>query len=229
MTPLEHIEELRKRIIRLLLFIIFFFIAGAVFSNIFIQRLQKDFLFGQAKLVVLSPLEFLVVQLKIGFEFAVILATPLAAYELFMFIKPAFNKKIVRSLNILLWLFVLLYFAGLAFAYFVFLPLTFYYITPFAPSSGISNMWGLDSFIYLLFISIYSTALIFEIPLMMLALVKTNVLKKEWFSGKRRFIYVAIFVIAAIVTPGVDVVTQTLVAVPMLLLYEVGNLLMFFF
>ncbi|MFH0978412.1 MAG: twin-arginine translocase subunit TatC [Candidatus Woesearchaeota archaeon] len=228
MKPLiEHLEELRTRIIVVIVFLGACFIAGVLLTQPILAELRRKFVGAGASLIVLTPIEYFIVQLKIGLYLGIIVATPLMVYELMQFVKPAIQKnKILRSI---IPVFIVLYFAGLAFAYFLFMPLTMKYITPFAPSAGIANIWSLNALVNFLFITIYSTALIFEIPLIMLTFVKLNLANSKWFSSQRKYIYVAITILAAIITPGVDIVTQILVMIPMILLFEFGILLLWVF
>jgi len=229
MKLIEHLEELRKRIITLLALLLAFFVLGMFFSKTLFRLIQHELLTSSVNLVVLTPLEYFMTVLRLGLYCSVILTTPFLAYELAAFIRPAVGKKHFRALVIMFLSFLVLYAAGISFAILLFVPLTFYFLTPFAPSIGIANLWSLSSVVNFLFITVYSTGLIFQIPLVMIALTKLHLVQREWFKSKRKYVYVIIFIIAAAVTPGVDVVTQLLVALPMMLLYEIGMILMLVF
>lgn len=227
MKFLDHLEELRKRLIFVVYFLVAFFLIGVIFTNPILRRLKADFISSQAQLIVLTPIEYFIVQLKIGLYVGVLAATPIAAYHIFQFVRPAIKKK--KLFNTVMYSFLLLYIIGLACAYFLFVPITMHYLTPFAPSLGIANLWSLNSLVGLVFIMIYSTALTFQIPLIMLTLAKLGIVSAKWFHSKRRHVYVAITIIAALVTPGVDIVTQIIAMIPMILLFEFGIFLLWLF
>jgi sec-independent protein translocase protein TatC len=229
MNALQHIEELRKRIIILISCFALVFIIGLAISRRIIEQLTEDIIAGPVNLVVLSPTEYFLTSLKTGFYIAVIIATPIAVHQIFQFAKPALEKTQSKMLDAIFIFLLLMYTCGLTFAYTIFLPLAIYFIAPFAPQAGLSNMWSISSFVHFCFITVYTTGLIFQIPLIMIGLAKLGIVTSRWLRDKRKYCYVAVFIIAAIVTPGVDAVTQIIVALPMILLFELGNLFLWTF
>lgn len=227
MKPLiEHLEELRYRLIAVLVSVALFFVIGVVSSRWIIERLRHDIVvYPGIQIIVLTPLEYFVTTLKIGLFVAIILSLPVIMYQALKFLKPALTRKEKGIISLVMPGSIILFLAGLVFAYFIFLPLTVYFLAPFSLSIGASNMWSLNSLITFIFITLFSTALVFEIPLLMIVLSRLGVVTTKWLNAKRKYVYVGIFVVAAIITPGVDIITQIIVALPMILLYELGILL----
>ncbi len=221
---IEHLDELRKRIILVLIFFFFIFFIGFFISNIIIERVVNDLIIAEnIKLVVLTPLEFIYAQIKVGFLMALMITSPLIIYQLLLFVKPALTKREKKAISLILPSFVVLFLAGSVFAYFIFLPLSLYFLANLA-SFNVLNMWSLNKFISFVFITALSFGLVFQTPLIMLLLHRLNIVNIEILKKQRKAIYVLIFVIAAIITPGVDFFSQIIVAVPLIILYELSLL-----
>lgn len=224
-TVISHLEELRKRSIILLVFAALFSIIGIYFSGWFIQILIDNLTRNVAvKFIAVTPFEFIAIQIKLGVMIGMIISLPVLVYHLVKFVRPALRKKERKYLYTAAPASILLFALGFAFAYFIFLKVALVFLGNLGVRYGIENYWSIGAFVSTIFAVCVIIGLVFEMPALVFVLAKIGVLKRELLAAKRVYIYVLAFVAAAIITPP-DVVTQVLLALPMILLYEVSLLL----
>jgi len=155
----------------------------------------------------------------------IIIAFPYIFYEFWKFIKPALTEKeLSKTRGVIFWV-SLLFFTGVAFGYFVIAPYTLNFFANFQLDENIENRWTIASYFDTMIPLILGSGLAFQLPLVVFFLAKVGVVTATYLRSIRRYAIVAIFIIAAIITPGPDVVSQMTVALPLLLLYEVGIIL----
>jgi sec-independent protein translocase protein TatC len=219
---IEHLNELRKRILLIIFLIVIFFILGLYFSNIIIEKIVNDLIIAGIRLVALTPLEYLYTQIKTGFLAALFIASPLIIYEALVFIKPALTKKEKNAIKLILPSFVLLFLIGIVFSYFIFLRVGIYFLASL-PIGEVSNLWSINKFISFVFTLCIGFGMVFQLPLFLLILKKLNIVDIKFLKKYRRHIYVLIFILAALITPP-DIVTLAIMVLPLILLYEVGLL-----
>lgn len=225
---IEHLNDLRYRLLVVFLFFIVFFCIAVFLSPLIINQIVADLSLTNVKLVTLSPLEFVYTQIKIGFICALALSIPVIIYHLVRFVKPGLKNKEVQSIRYILPGFFLFFAAGVFFAYFVFLKVGLFFLANLSTLADISNFWSINKFISFIFMSCIILGCVFELPLVLLLLNKLNILKLSVLKKYRIYFYVIAFVLAALLTPP-DVVTQILIALPLIILYEASLLVMRFF
>ena len=218
---IEHLNEFRKRFIVIIIFLFLFFLLGTYFSNFLIKKVIEDLLSGKSVAVIaFSPVEYVLLQLKIGLLTSLFLSSPVIFYELFLFLKPGLMKKEKNALKMIMPSFLLLLVLGAAFAYFVFLDITIYFLSEL-PIEQVFNLWSIDKLISFVFLVCFSFGLVFQTPLLILILDKLGLVNQRLFKKKRRIIYVLIFLAAAIITPP-DAVTLLIMSLPLIVLYEIS-------
>lgn len=154
-----------------------------------------------------------------------IIAFPYIFYEFWKFVRPALTKKeLSRTRGVIFWV-SLLFFTGVFFGYFVIAPYTLNFFGNFQLDENIENRWTITSYIDTLIPLILGTGLAFQLPLVMLFLSKIGIVTGTYLRKMRRYAIVIIFIIAGVITPGPDVVSQMTVALPLLLLYEISIIL----
>ena len=169
-------------------------------------------------LLILSPVEGLSTSLKISLWLGLAATSPLWLYFLFQFVAPALHRRekfLVLPFLGLSLLFILL---GSSFAYLITIPLANNYLFSFNQTLGI-NLWSFSSYIDYTLLLILSNAVAFELFAVVLLLVHYGFLKAQAMKDKRRHVIVAAFILGAILTPP-DVLSQLLMAIPMILMYE---------
>jgi len=176
------------------------------------------------ELIYTEVTEMLGTYIKVSLYSALVLTLPFIVYQAVMFVRPALTRKEKTYLYIMLPSVFLLFTVGAVFAYFVLLPPALKFLLTFG-SDIATPMIRVENYISVLTKLIFWIGICFEIPLVMFFLTKIGVLKPEWLSKYRRIAYVLAFVLGAIITPTFDPLNQSLVAVPIIFLYEFGILL----
>ena len=221
MTVIEHLKELRKRI----LIAGTAFLLASIISFSFVRRLSAllSSLGGGIDLVYISPAEALVTDVKLSFVAGLFLSLPVIAHQVWSFICPALHKREKVYVFLLMFLSIVLFLLGSAFAYGVVLPMTMAFFTGFA-GPGLDPLISYDR--YISFITSLTTmfGLVFQMPLIVLFLTWAGLLTPGTLRRNRKTAVFLLFVAAAILTPP-DVISQLLMALPMLVLYEVSLLL----
>lgn len=225
-TLLDHLGELRKRLLVIIIFFSAFSIIGFYLSNDIIRIITAD-LFPESvgvELIVTQPVDFLYTKMNVGLFFGLILTIPLILYQLFAFSRPAMLKKergmVIASLLGGFALFIM----GAAFSYFVLLRFTVWFLAGLASSAGIANLWNVNYFISFIFLFCIMLGLVFQLPIITILLTKLNIIGLDDLKRNRGYVIVFMFLVAAVITPTIDPLTQCIVALPMLALYEVGIL-----
>lgn len=217
LTIVEHLEELRYRIIISLIFLIIFSIIGYFYNEKILFLLTKPL--GK-KLVYLTPIEAFLVRIKISIFLGIFFSSPLILSQVTIFILPALKKEEKKLLLYLLTFGSILFFLGTTFGIF-FLPLSIKILTLFS-GEQLQPLFTAEKYIGFAFNLIFSCAIVFEFPILIIILVKFGIVSLKSLREKRKYIILGIFVIAAILTPGSDIFTQIILAVPLLLLFEIS-------
>ena len=154
-----------------------------------------------------------------------ILSFPYIFWEFWRFIKPALNKKeLDKTRGVIFWVSVL-FFTGVLFGYFLLAPYTINFFSHFTLDDNIENRWTIASYMDTLIPLILGTGLAFQLPLVMYFLAKVDIVSAKFLKEIRKYAVVIIFIVAAIITPGPDVISQISVALPLMILYEASIIL----
>ncbi len=222
---IAHLVELRNRLLRAVLLVLVIFAGLFYFANDLYLILVEP-------LSVLMPIEgqmiatgvaspFLV-PFKLTFVLAVLAAVPFILHQIWAFISPGLYQHEKKFAIPLLLSSILLFYAGIAFAYFVVLPLVFGFFTGVGPE-GISFMPDISNILDFSLKIFFAFGIAFEIPVATFLMVLSGMTTVESLSGKRPYIFLGCFVVGMLVTPP-DVISQTILALPMYLLFEAGVL-----
>jgi sec-independent protein translocase protein TatC len=151
-----------------------------------------------------------------------ILAFPYVFLQFWKFIKPALTKKeLQRTRGVIFWV-SFLFFTGVLFGYFVVAPYALNFFFHFQLDPIIENRWTINSYIDMMLPLVLGSGLAFQLPLVIFFLAKIGIVNARYLSGVRKYAIVIIFIVAGVITPGPDVVSQLAVALPLLLLYEIS-------
>lgn len=225
MTFLEHLEELRWRIIYSLIGILI----GTILAWIFIDYLVEFVLLKPAKdsgaeLQNLKPFGQLFLYVQVAIIIGVIISIPNIFYQLWRFIAPALHKRERKYILSIVIFSSLCFLMGVAFAYFVMLPLTLKFAAQFG-STDIKNQFAIDEYMSIITSVMLAAGIVFELPMISLFLSKLGILKPSFMKKYRKHAIVIIMIAAAILTPGTDPVSQIMLAVPLVVLYEISILI----
>ena len=219
-----HLRELRNRIIVVLAV----FLAGVVvcFSSAspiveLLTGLGEQFGY---QFVYIRPQELLVVYFTISLLGAFVLALPVTAYEVFSFCSPGL-RQIEKSMMLLGMIFGTVFFVvGVLFAYFITVPFMLRFLITFSTDVAVTASISIEEYMSFLLTVFTIFGVIFELPVLSVILTALGVVKPSWLANARRVRIVAIFFVAAIITPP-DIVSQIMVASPIIALYEFSILL----
>lgn len=214
----DHLNELRSRLLYSILALVFGSLIGYRFRNEIIDFLTQPL--GQ-HLFYLSPtggLDFLV---KICLLFGFLLAIPVIIYNLFKFIEPAIPPHVAYSIRNVVVTSIGLALLGSAFAYYVSLPAALYFLDNFN-SEQISSLITAQEYFTFVVLYIGGFAMLFQMPLVFSFINKVKTLNPIQLIKKQRYVILGSFIIAAILTPTPDPINQVIMAVPIILLYQVS-------
>ncbi|MGK7344517.1 MAG: twin-arginine translocase subunit TatC [Candidatus Nitrospinota bacterium M3_3B_026] len=221
-----HLEELRWRLIYGLATVAAAFAALYFVSDGLFQLLRRPMGMGQ-DLVFIAPAEAFFVYLKISLYGAIIISMPMILYQAWEFVAPGLLDVERRYTGVFVVLGSIFFIVGASFCYFVVLPLGLDFLLNFG-GEGLSPMISVGNYISFVFKISIAFGITFELPIVLVFLVKLGVVTPETLAGKRPYFIVGSFVFASLLTPP-DVFTQVVMAVPMILLYEVSILAARFF
>jgi len=221
----DHLEELRTRFIRILIalgigFVLCFFVKERIFS-IIIYPLSDIMPDGSAMIFTSLPEAFFT-YLKVSLFAAIFITSPYTLYQIWKFVSPGLyvsEKKYVVPFVLLSTLFFL---GGAFFAYFLVFPLGFAFFLAFA-TEFIKPMLSMREYLGFSMKLLLAFAIIFELPIFMFFLAKIGLVNSQVLKKRRKYAILIIFAVAATLTPP-DVVTQTMMAIPLILLYELSIL-----
>lgn len=226
LTFLEHLVELRSRLLKACAAVLVVLLALLPFSrrlySLLAEPLAERLPAGSSMIAIDVASPFLT-PFKLSLLLALILAIPVVLYQIWAFVAPALYRHEKRLARPLLYTSVLLFYAGCAFAYFVVFPLVFGFFTSVAPE-GVTVMTDISKYLDFVITLFLAFGITFEVPIATIILVATGITTVERLARLRGYIVVAAFALGMFLTPP-DVISQTLLALPMWLLFELGLLL----
>ena len=228
-TLLSHLVELRSRLLKIAAAVVLVFIALVPWSrNIFalVSEPLREVLPGNAMIAtaVASPL---LTPFKLTFFVALFIAMPIVLYQVWAFVAPGLYKKEKRFAMPLLASSIVLFYLGIAFAFYVVFPLIFGFFTAVAPD-GVEVQTDISLFLDFITTIVFAFGLAFEVPIATVLIVWTGLTTPDKLGKARPYVFLGAFVVGMLLTPP-DIISQTLLAVPVYLLYEIGIMMARFF
>lgn len=246
MTFLEHLEELRWTLVRSTAaigvgFVLAFIFKSILFEQVVLASMHPDFITYRAFCrlglalgvdgLCLTELGFTLQNLPVSGQFmthmtvafiaGIVLAFPYILWELWRFIGPGLQERERKASRSFVWFGSGLFLAGVLFGYFLLAPLSVQFFGSYQVSPTVANNFALESFIGIVTQVTLWTGLVFEMPLVVSVLSRLGLIGPQLLRTYRRHAYVGILVLAAILTPP-DIISQVIVAGPLMLLYEVS-------
>lgn len=222
-TLMSHLMELRNRLLYSIVGVLIVFVPMALYSEKLYQILALPLvavLPEKGSMIATNPMSAFLTPLKLAFYMAVIVSIPHLLYQLWAFVAPGLYKRERRLVWPLLVSSTVLFYAGMAFAYFIVFPLVFGFLSKVTPG-GVQFMPDIKEYQEFVFTLFFAFGIAFELPVAMVLLIRAGVVDPESLAKKRHYVVLWVFVIAMLITPP-DVFSQTLLAIPMLLLFEIG-------
>lgn len=221
----SHLIELRNRLLYAMIAIAVIFAPLAFYSNDVYELLARpliDVLPQGTSMIATDVASPFLTPIKLSLLVAVVIAVPFILYQLWAFVAPGLYRHERRLVVPLLVSSTVLFYAGMAFAYYVVFPVVFTFFVGTAPK-GVAVMTDIKSYLDFVFTMFFAFGIAFEVPVALVLLVKMGAVDPESLAKKRPYVLLGVFVIAAILTPP-DVFSQTFLALPMYVLFEVGLL-----
>lgn len=221
MSLLDHLEELRQRI---------FFSALAVgaaiagcfaFSKELILLLEAPVREQGVRFLQLGPGEFFFTTLKVSGYCGLLLASPVILYEIIAFVLPGLTKAERRFLGPIVLGSSVLFYSGVAFSYFTLMPAALNFFVTYA-EGAVESLWSIDQYFEFVLVLMFSTGLSFQVPIIQLLLGQTGLVSGDQMLSIWRYVVVGSVLVAAVLTPSTDPLTQLLLAGPLLGLYLGG-------
>ncbi|MBG6109776.1 sec-independent protein translocase protein TatC [Flavobacterium sp. CG_9.10] len=250
MSFLDHLEELRWLLVRSTIAVIImafltYFISDYLFDIIIFGPTRPTFItytffcdlshsLGFADSICITEMPFIIQNTEMEGQVNMfvwmcllagfILSFPYILFELWKFIGPALYEKERKNAKIFIFISSLLFFLGVLFGYYVVIPMSVNFLATFTVSDIVKNQFTLDSYLGMVKTSVLASGLFFEMPIMIYFLTKLGLVTPTFLRKYWKYAVIIILIVAAIVTPP-DVVSQTIVAIPMLLIYEASILI----
>lgn len=222
-TFVSHLVELRDRLLRIIGAVLVLFLVMMPFANDLYTWLAKPLLASLPEggtMIATQVASPFLTPFKFTFMLALFLCVPFILYQAWAFIAPGLYQSERRIAFPLLISSCGLFYLGVAFAYFVVFPVVFGFLTSTAPE-GVSVMTDIASYLDFVLLMFFAFGLAFEVPVATVLVVWAGIATPESLVEKRRYIIVGAFVVGMLLTPP-DVLSQTMLAIPMWLLFEVG-------
>ena len=220
---LGHLVELRTRFVRIIIGLLVCFLALVAFAQeiyAFVAQPLVDALPVGGSMIATDVIAPFFVPIKVTMMVAFLASLPNTAYQLWAFIAPALYNHEKRLIFPLVASSILLFLIGMAFAYFFVFPVIFKFMASVTPE-GVSMATDIDKYLSFILGMFLAFGLTFEVPIIVMVLNRAGIVTLQQLKAARPYVIVGSFVMAAVVTPP-DVLSQTLLAVPLCLLYEFG-------
>jgi len=220
---ISHLVELRERLLKASADVLVVLLALIPFANKLYAWLAMPLIAHLPQggtMIATEVISPFLTPIKLAFFVALVIAMPVVLYQLWAFVAPGLYKHEKRLAVPVLVSSVFLFYVGCAFAYFLVLPAVAKFMTGVAPT-GVAVMPDIGRYLDFALMLFLAFGLCFEVPVVLVILVAVGVVTPDQLAGSRRYAVVGAFIVAAIFTPP-DVLSQTMLAVPMCLLYELG-------
>lgn len=220
---IDHLIELRSRLLRALVVVLAIFVVLIPFADPLYTTLAKPLLAQlpeNSQMIAIDVASPLLAPFKLVLMLAVALAVPVITWQLWAFVSPGLKQRERRFAAPLVISTTALFYVGCLFAYFVVFPLIFAFFTATAPE-GVQVMTDISRYLDFVIVVMMAFGVVFETPVAVVLLVLSGLVRVEQLTRARPYVVVAAFAVGMILTPP-DVIMQTLLAVPMYLLYELG-------
>ena len=219
MSFFDHLEELRQRIFISLIAII----VGALLCFIFVKPIVAalEIPATGVKFLQLAPGEFFFVSLQVAGYSGILVASPLILYQIVQFVLPGLTRKERRVLAPVVLGSSILFFVGLAFAYYVLIPAALNFFIGYG-GDVVEQSWSIDKYFKFVLLLMFSTGLTFQIPVIQLLLGTLNLVSSQQMLSGWRFVVLTSAILGAVITPSTDPLTQCLLGGAVLALYFGG-------
>ena len=224
-TLLSHLVELRTRLFWIFGTVFLVFLALLPFSKMIFNYVAEPLVrvVPNGELLALSPVSPLTATIALTFYIALFISMPIVLYQVWGFVAPGLYKKEKHFAFPLFATSVVLFFVGMAFAYYVVFPLIFGFVSTFTPDT-VNYQPDMAQYVSFVMMVVLVFGLAFETPIATVLLVMTGITTREKLGKARPYVFLGAFIVGMLLTPP-DIISQTMLAIPVYLLYEMGILM----
>jgi sec-independent protein translocase protein TatC len=221
---MEHIGELRKRVLWSALFFVLAMIVGLIVAIPIINYLTSVEPVKGLELNAFSPWDGIRIYMQVAVYVGFAISLPFILFQVWLFVKPGLREEEQKASVLYIPGAVLLFFIGLSFAYFVVFPMAFYFTGVITDNLGLTQTYGLAQYFTFMFNILLPLSLMFELPIVVMFLTKLRILNPLRLHRMRRYAYIVLLITSALITPP-DLISDLIVCIPMIILYEISLLL----
>jgi sec-independent protein translocase protein TatC len=225
-TLISHLLELRNRLLRSVIVVAICFVPLAFFQNELFTLVARPLIAklpADTSLIATSVVAPFMAPFKLSIIIAVFIAMPYVLYQVWAFVAPGLYKHERRFAAPLVVSSIVLFYAGVAFAYYIVFPLMFQFLASTTPI-GVKMMTDISNYLDFVLLLFFAFGIAFEMPVAVVLLTVTGLVRIEALSRNRGYVVLGIFIVAAFLTPP-DAISQSFMALPMYVLYELGIVL----
>lgn len=220
MSVVGHLDELRSRFLVTLITIIIITLGSFFISEYILDIINRPYFASGMKLNVFNLTEGFIIRLKAALIAGILIGTPVIIFQIWKYILPAIERKDRVFIRNSIIAAVFLFYGGIIFTYFLVLPFAIKMLLNFTPTE-MSNTIGASKYLNFVLLFSIAMAIMFELPIVIMILTRIGILSPQLLISKRKYAIVLIWIVAAMITPP-DMLTQSMLAMPIMLLYEVS-------
>ncbi|GEB35729.1 MULTISPECIES: twin-arginine translocase subunit TatC [Brevibacillus] len=221
MTVVEHLTELRRRIIWVLAVFVVALIAGFYFAGPLIEYLKQEPIADGVPIISLHPSDALRVYMQFAFLIGAVAALPVALFHLWRFVSPGLEERERRGSLYFIPAACLLFIVGILFGYYVVFPMIMQFMTGMTATIGADPNYGIAEYFGFLFNMVIPFGILFQLPIIVMFLTRLRILNPMRLAKVRRLAYFGLAVVGITLTPP-EIVSDIMVTIPLLLLYEMS-------
>lgn len=216
----DHLEIFRWKLISIIIFFLLAFFISFIFIDKIVSFLMTPLKSINVQLNYFKPYEKFITYIKIAIASGLFFSIPFALFQIGSFVYPALKKNEKKIFFLFVFLSPLIFLLGCLFSYYIIIPVALNFFFNFASADNIKPVWGISSYFDFFILLTLATGILFILPLILLLFIKSGIIDVNTITKFRPYIIISIFIIAAILTPP-DVLTQLLIAIPLILLFEI--------
>lgn len=218
-----YLEELRKKLLTILVVFLVTGLLGVIFSTKILNIFLKMFNFSGVNVVMTSPAQLVDLSIYTGIIIGIICLAPFLLYQFISFFKSAFTKKEYKLIKKIVPISLGLFLIGVVFGAWI-TQFVIVIFSNFSASFNVSNIWDIQKFFSQVIVTAILMGFVFEMPLILTVLIRLGVIKRRFLAKQRRYVYAAI-VILAVILPPTDILSLTFITLPLFFLFEITLLL----
>lgn len=215
MSLVEHLQELRQRLIKIIIAIII----PSIVCYFYVDKIVDLLIVPAGKLYYLSPAEAFFTYCKVAVIAGFVISIPIIMYQIWAFLLPAFTVEERYAGLILVPSSIILFYIGLLFSYYLVLPMAINFFIGFS-SEYLQPMFSMGQYIGFVLSMLFPFGIVFELPLFILVMARFGIINSSKLSKYRKYSIVFAFIIGGVVSPTPDIFGQTMLALPIIILYE---------